>query len=251
MFARSLDDLSPEELSRLELKNLKDQRLIANRPATTELQDYFRIKRHQENSLIQRAGELCSEVHFIGRGRVRLRSRIEARGEALVDLLGPGDFFGNLSVHSAIRGAESAYVDAGSEIWTLDAATFQTLLGARSKFAQEVCQAQHERVCHQRQRMSRLTTRDVPSRLMWALVDLCERFGVPHPTTGAIALSGMTQQDLAEYIGSVRTFVSSIVGDLKRSGIVTLIGHTLHVQNRCRLYELAEVELPEAVDSNR
>lgn len=251
MFARSLDDLSPEELSRWELKQLKDRRLIATRPATTELQDYFRIKRHQENSQIQRAGELCSEVHFVGQGRVRLRSKIEARGETLVELLGPGDFFGNLSAQSAVWMAEAAYADAGTEIWTLDAETFQTLLGARPKFAQEICQAQHERICHQRQRLSRFTTRDVPSRLMWALVDLCERFGVPHPTTGAIALTGLTQQDLAEYIGSVRTFVSSIIGDLKRSGIVTLIGHTLHVQNRRRLYELACISLPESTDSNR
>lgn len=244
MFARPLEAISPDELSRWEFQCLDDRKFIASRPATSEMQDYFRIKTYAESGLIYREGNLCKNVYFIGSGRVRLRSRLEAQDDALVELLGTGDFLGNLGAQSASWMAESAIADPGTEIWTIESDVFQTLTGARQRLAQEVFQAQHERICQQRQRLFWLTTRDVPSRLILAIIELTERFGEANPKTGERALSGLTQQDLAEYIGSVRTFVSTILSDLRRAGVITLLGRTLYVQNRRRLYELAGMSIP-------
>lgn len=247
MFARSLESIAPDEFYRWEFQCLDDRKFIASRPATSEMQDYFRIKKYTESAAIYREGSLCKNVYFIGNGRVRLRSRLEAQGSALVEFLGTGDFLGNMGSQSATWLEESAFADPETEIWTIESDVFQTLMGARPKLSQEVFQAQQERILHQRQRLFWLTTRDVPSRLILALVDLTERFGEAHPKTGERALPGVTQQDLAEYIGSVRTFVSTIIGDLRRAGIITLLGRTIYVQDRRRLCELAGLSMP-AID---
>lgn len=246
MFVRSLDDIAPDEFSRWEFQCLDDRKFIAFRPAISEMQDYFRIRKYAESAVVYREGILCKNVYFVGSGRVRLRVRRDAQSDALVELLGTGDLFGNLGVESSAWMAESAIADPGAEIWTLESEVFQTLMGARPRLAQEVLQAQHERICQQRQRLSWLTTRDVPTRLILSIIELSERFGEAHPKTGERALSGLTQQDLAEYIGSVRTFISTIISDLRRAGVISLLGRTLYVQNRRRLYELAGLSMPEA-----
>ena len=243
---RSAQRKTEAELPYAELLCLEERKSVPGRPATSEMQDYFRIRRHVEPALLYQEGEPCGLVHLIASGRVRLTAKARGNESTLVELLGPGEFFGNLDGLADFRCVDSALVEPLSEIWTIDENLFQLLIHSRASVAQEFLHSLSARMMGQKRRLFWHANHDVPMRLARALVELTERFGVPHPKTGEYALPGISQQDLADYIGSVRTFISTILTDLRRAGIVTLLHRTLFIQNRRHLYEIAGLPMPAA-----
>lgn len=228
---------------------LAKKKLFLSRPETCQMEDYFKIKFCPEKTVIYREGRTCKNVYFIASGRVRLKALVvEEQRDSLIEILGPGDFFGNLSDMDPTQMKESAIAAPETEIWSIESNIFQTLINTRPQLAQEIFQAQQERLCQQQRRLFWLTTREIPMRLNFALIDLSERFGEPSPKTGECVLMGISQLDLAEYVGSVRSFISRIVGDLRRAGIVTLLNRTLYIQNRRRLYEITGLPVPSFLD---
>ncbi|MDR0966923.1 MAG: Crp/Fnr family transcriptional regulator [Myxococcales bacterium] len=247
---KSLQAVSSEELPQEEPLSRTEKKLRAIRPITLGLEDYFKIKCHEEKaSTLYREGSSCQSVYFIASGCVRLkRIVVDAQTETLVDMLGPGDFCGNLSAEPAARMRESAIPAQGSEIWSIDATDFRRLLAVRPLFAQEFIQAQNDRLRHQQHRLFWITTRNAPFRLILAFIDMAERFGSPSHVTGEWSLQGISQADLAEYIGVVRNLVSRLTCDMRRAGIITTVGRTIYIPSRRRLYELAGMAVPDSLD---
>jgi len=157
----------------------------------------------------------------IDSGRVRLLERTGGR-QRVAGLLGPGDLFGDFALPVSDQHRESAVCDTpvallaydapdGSRGW--DDALFTALIGERRG------RERHLRM---------LCFENVETRLVALIVDLSHRLGTPcHDHPGGIELSGVTQEDLADLVGSSRAFVSTTLNRLKRAGVLLADGRTI------------------------
>jgi len=81
----------------------------------------------------------------------------------------------------------------------------------------------------------------VGQRLARKLIDLGQRFGVK-TVRGTLIEARLTQQELADMIGTTRETLALTIGDLRRQGLLTTDRQRVVIQDAERLLELAEGE---------
>ncbi len=100
----------------------------------------------------------------------------------------------------------------------------------------------NERVSQLRRRLLGVTFKEVPARLAETLLQLGENLGERCPHGGEIDLRGVTQQDLADLVGASRSFVSTLINEMKRDGVLGNVGRILCVRDQKALRKIATTE---------
>lgn len=202
----------------------------------------FKVETYPHNSVVYRPGEVSKRVYLLKQGRVRLM-RVGKNGiRSVVSILKPGDLFGERLFERNPTGDELAVVANEAEIWSVDESEFKSQLEARPALAMEIIHAYSGRLELMRRRVLGLTFKDVPARLADTILSLAESHGEACPHGGEIDLKGITQQDLADLVGASRSFVSTLVNDLKRDGMLSNVGRILCVRDQRALRALAANE---------
>ena len=93
-----------------------------------------------------------------------------------------------------------------------------------------------------RQRVLGLTRKDVPARLAEMLQALAQAHGERIPPGNELCLHGITQQDLADLVGASRSFVSTLINEMKRDGMLGNVGRILCVRDQKALRKIASAE---------
>ena len=210
-----------------------------------DYRSYFKVETYPHGSVLYRPGDAADRIFVLRSGRVRLLRPgvVRANGsegkESLHALLRPGDLFGE-----ALRPAEStmdefAVAHGETEVWSIEGRDLRALVEARPPLALEIIRGLNDRSRSLRRRVNALTFKEVPARLAEALLTLGETHGERCPHGGEIDLRGITQQDLADLVGASRSFVSTLINEMKRDGLLGNVGRTLCLRHQKELRRLA------------
>jgi CRP-like cAMP-binding protein len=159
---------------------------------------------------------------------------------SVLALLRPGDVFGDVQRDPAAAMGELAVAHGEIEVWTIDARDLQALCQARPALALEVIGGLTGRLRLLRKRAQALAFKEVPARLAEQLLALSESHGERCPHGGEFDLRQITQQDLADLVGAGRSFVSTLINEMKRQGTLGSVGRTLCIRDSKALARLAE-----------
>jgi CRP/FNR family cyclic AMP-dependent transcriptional regulator len=218
----------------------------ANRNGTVsekEIRDLFQVDRHPAGATLYKPGEGVDRVFLVKQGRVRLLRVARSGARSVVAILKVGDVFGGDPFRlEAAPADELAQAAEGTEIWSIDARDFRSQLEARPALAVDVFRAYADRVRSLHERVLGLTFKEVPARLAETILRLSEAHGEPCPHGGEVDLRGVTQQDLADLVGASRSFVSTLVNEMKREGLLGSVGRTMCVKDRRALEKIAARE---------
>jgi CRP-like cAMP-binding protein len=211
-----------------------------------DFRSYFKVETYPSGAIIYRPGDAADRVFLIRSGRVRLLrppgstvGQEGAEGESVHALLRAGDLFGETLRPAEATMEEFAVANGETEVWSIEGQDLKALVEARPPLALEIIRALSERVRSMRRRVNALTFKEVPARLAEALLVLGETHGERCPHGGEIDLRGITQQDLADLVGASRSFVSTLINEMKRDGILGNVGRVLCIRNQRELRRLA------------
>lgn len=207
-----------------------------------DFKGYFKVENYPHNSVIYRPGDTSDRVYLLKQGRVRLMRVGKNSGRSVIHILRPGDLFGELFRAEGTPIEELAVAAGEAEVWSIEARDFRAQLEARPALATDVIRAYAERVRSLRQRVLGLTFKEVPARLAETLITLSEQHGERCPHGGETDLRGITQQDLADLVGASRSFVSTLINEMKRDGVLGNVGRILCVRDHKALQRLAANE---------
>jgi CRP/FNR family cyclic AMP-dependent transcriptional regulator len=208
-----------------------------------EIRDLFQVDRHPTGATLYKPGDGVDRVFLVKKGRVRLMRVARTGGRAVVAILKVGDVFGGDPFRQEPAPAdELAHAAEGTEIWSIDAGDFRAQLEARPALAVDVFRAYSERVRSLHERVMGLTFKEVPARLAETILHLADAHGEPCPHGGEVDLRAVTQQDLADLVGASRSFVSTLVNEMKRDGLLGSVGRILCVKDRRALAKIAAHE---------
>jgi len=212
---------------------------VAPNPEVLDFKGYFKIETFPHNSIIYRPGDTSDRVYLLKAGRIRLM-RIGKNGvRSVVSILRPGDLFGELFRPDGTTIEELAVAAGEAEVWSIEGRDFRGQLEARPTLSLDIIRGYADRVRALRSRVLGLTFKEVPARLADVLLTLSEGHGERCPHGGETDLRGITQQDLADLVGASRSFVSTLINEMKRDGVLGNVGRTLCIRDQKALRRVA------------
>ncbi|MGC4117194.1 MAG: Crp/Fnr family transcriptional regulator [Myxococcales bacterium] len=208
-----------------------------------DFRGYFKVDVYPHNAAIYRPGETSDRVYLLKRGRVRLVRTGRGASRSVLAILRAGDLFGELTLgEGAATTEEMALATGEAEVWSMEGTEFRNLLESRPSLSLDIIRAQNERIRQLRRRLMGVTFKEVPARLAETLLQLGETLGERCPHGGEIDLRGVTQQDLADLVGASRSFVSTLVNEMKRDGYLGNVGRILCIRDQKALRKIASKE---------
>ena len=188
-----------------------------------------RRRTFRKGEVVFHRGDLAELLHLIVKGRFAVRITTQLGETALLDVLGPGETFGELALLSP-GSRRSATVESLDEGETL--AVFRddfALLQAKHPGVKDVLlQLLAEALARASDRIVEAHYIDAETRVRRRLRDLALRQGQP-----AIA---MTQEHLAQMAGTSRATVNRVLRDEERRGTVELS------RGRTKVLDLEDLE---------
>ncbi|WP_305042197.1 Crp/Fnr family transcriptional regulator [Geoalkalibacter sp.] len=179
------------------------------------------------------AEEPSDNIFLVKQGRVKLiRSSPEGR-EIILDILGPGEIFGELALAGEERRSHSAEALDDALVCIIAREDFEDLLRRHPEMALRVLKLVGLRRRELEMRLEDLVFRPLAGRLAITLLWQAQRLGVTEDD-GSIRIP-LSQKDLAYLIGASREAVAEQLSEMKRLGLVRTSYRTIRIADRAAL----------------
>lgn len=169
-------------------------------------------------------------------GRIRISVSRPGGKEVFLNIMGPGDSFGEIALLDGNARTATATAIARSELLVIRRNDFLPLLHTEPQLAAHVIQLLCKRVRWTAQLMEDSALLSVPASLAKRLLGLASPQG--HEAHGAVKLS-LSQEELAQFLGVSRQMVNQYLQAWKAKGWVLLGRGSLTICDQDALAKLA------------
>lgn len=172
----------------------------------------------KRNAVVYVAGDPSDRVLFVCEGRVKLsRSSSDGR-ELILDILIPGDMFGEMAVCGEQCRNQSAVAMDDAQVFAFKRQDFIKIMNDSPLLA-------HKLLCYSERRRNEIELRleylvflPVGRRLLLTLLRQAERHGVAQKD-GSVSLH-LTQKDVAHLSGASRETIADLLSLYRKKGVV-------------------------------
>jgi CRP/FNR family cyclic AMP-dependent transcriptional regulator len=199
---------------------LSDRELDVVRAVSTE-------KTYPKNAVVLTEGEMGDSLFMIQSGKVKVFIGDEDGREIILKILGPGDFFGEMSmIDKQPRSASVTTIEA-STFLVLSHAAFERCVEQAPRIANMVLRVLAQRVREADRKIGTLALMDVYGRVASTLLELSVY------SDGKLMVGEkLSQQDLANMVGASREMVNRILKDLSDRGFISIESKSITIINR-------------------
>lgn len=203
----------------------------------------------KKNTTLYFAHEQSDSIYLVKQGRVKL-TRTSAEGrEVILDILGPGEIFGELAIIGEEVRTHSATAVDDALVCIISRPDFEELLRRHPDMALRVLKLVGLRRRELEMRLEDLIFQPVANRLVLTLLWQAGRHG-SQEADGSISLP-LTQKDLANLVGASREAVAEQIAAFKQAGLVKTGYRSVRLVDPQRLMQELTTELafddPEAL----
>ncbi len=210
-----------ERLRRLPLfERLSDEEV-------SDLAARIRMRPYRRSEVIFRKDDPGTHLYLVLEGAVKISLPGEFGQEALVAIMRPGDFFGELALFDRSPRSATAVALDDARAALLAGDDFLAFLERHPTAVRVVLETLARTIRRLSDRVENLTFLDVPSRVAKYLLDLAQAGAQVPAAAGAAAVTAapllelvLTQDELAAFVGASRVSVNRVLGDLERRDIV-------------------------------
>lgn len=192
-------------------------------PAALEtLAGHMQRRRLAGDAPIFYRGDPGGALYVIVSGRVKVHGSTAEGSEVIYDVLGPGNFFGDMSLlDGKPRSADVSTLEP-TELLLLEGEALRETIEAQPSVAWTLLRILSQRLREQNDQVEMLMTRDVAGRVAALLLRLGRMQGTPLPPDGRrIRLDvQLSQGDIAAFVGATRERVSRILSNFRARGVL-------------------------------
>lgn len=167
-----------------------------------------------KGAVIINEGDLSDSIFIITSGRVKVFLHGRDGREAVLNVHGPGEYFGEMVLDEGPRSASVMTLET-SKFLVISKAAFRSFLSANPEFAMKLINRLVGRVRALTENVGSLALLDVYGRVARLLLELA----VEHDGRLVVG-ERLTQKDIADRVGASREMVSRIFKDLVAGGYV-------------------------------
>lgn len=203
------------------------------------LGERMRRRRFPRGDIIFQKDDPGQSLFIIESGSVRIYMPGAQGTDLTLAVMGPGDFFGDMSLLDGRPRSASASAAAESVLLSVERTDFSNLLRARPDAALAILEVIAGRLRESDQMASDLAFLDASGRLARKLLELGEANGVKRGD-GVLLNTSLTQEDLANMIGVTRESVNRNLSMFRRMGLLGREGRKIVVRDTERLRSYCE-----------
>jgi CRP/FNR family transcriptional regulator, cyclic AMP receptor protein len=187
----------------------------------TRIAAYTRSLRKARGEFIYMPGDRADHVFILRQGRVKLSVLSESGKEIAIDVIQPGEIFGEFAlVDEAPRSNMSQALD-DILLWVFAKHDFTHLLASQPKLALSYIRLVGDRRRRMEKKLSDITSKAVSARVCELLHEISTSSA--EVETGVTDyLVPLTHHDVASLIGAARQTTTTVLNDLERRGIIEL-----------------------------
>lgn len=185
-----------------------------------EVNKRFTASHYSRGESIYRQGETATMLRVVVAGNVKLVSHTLEGESVLLDMLQPGDFFGNPTAGNKDIYNETAEAQTPACVIAVRLDDFREVMNQYPAVAMSVLDITTERLNESRQRIQHLSTLSVPKRIAHILVTLANKFG-EEDSRGLLIQLPLSRKDLADMAGTSTETASRIMSQFQEDGFIT------------------------------
>ena len=177
-------------------------------------------------------------IYFLKEGHVKLSRLHEDGREIILDILGPGEIFGELSIveHGGTKEIAETLDDA--LVCSMSKQDFENMLMDSPLLNLQLTKWMGLRLRRFEEKMSDLAFKDVTKRIISFLVRYADDFGKIKGGTVHIS-SFLSHQEIAYLTAASRQTVTTVLNELKGKGLIDFTRKSLTIHNFKELQALA------------
>ncbi len=181
-----------------------------------------KVRRFTKGYVIFEEGDMRSALHILLKGKVKISVYDEEGKEYILDMIGEGGFFGELSLFDEVSGFANVVALEETECVVLERRDFINLLMGNPAFTVSIVKTLLIKLRAANERIIGLALLNVENRILQYLGEIGQKSGVKVKDR-VIIERGPTQVEIANYCGCSRETVSRMVKSLVRKGKLSVI----------------------------
>lgn len=181
-------------------------------------------KSFRPHTILVHEGGDGDSLYVIESGQVKVFLSDEQGREIVINVLGPGEYFGEIALLEHSPRSASVITTQPSRIAIISRSDFEACLAANPGIAFELIRGLIQRLKIATENVKSLALMDVYGRVARLLLQLAE------DRDGNLVVSQrLTQQEIADRVGSSREMISRILKELKSGGYIRIEGGQIRI----------------------
>jgi CRP/FNR family cyclic AMP-dependent transcriptional regulator len=180
------------------------------------LSAHARVQTFPKGAVIINEGDRNDSIFIIATGRVRVFLHGKDGREVILNVHGPGEYFGELVLDEGPRSASVATLET-SKFYIISKVDFRTFLSAHPDFAMKLINRLMHRIRALTEHVRNLALLDVYGRVARLLLELAV-----DEQGRLVVMEKLTQKDIANRVGASREMVSRVFKELVAGGYIML-----------------------------
>jgi len=181
-------------------------------------------------------GDPGNSLYAVISGTVKISISSPDGRNAILNMVGPGEVFGDMGVLSGQPRSADATANTNCEIYVIDRRDFLPFVRSQPALSMKLIELLCERLRRTSDQVEQVILRDLPGRLASALLGLAER----RKLDSASQTIAITQQEISEMVGMTRESINKQLRAWAARGWVRLEHGATVVLDPVSLRELAE-----------
>jgi CRP-like cAMP-binding protein len=181
----------------------------------------LRVQRLRKKQALFRKGDEGTALYIIGRGKVKIVLPSKVGEEVILTIFAEGDFLGEMSLLDEKPRSADAVAMEESEVYVLNRTDFLSFLQENQNAIKCILSCLSERLRKTDDLLEDACFLSVSARLAKKLLELGREFGVKENKVVRIGLR-LTQQDMADLIGTTRESVNKELRVLREKGLLSM-----------------------------
>ena len=201
--------------------------------SSNEQRDLFAIgeKRcFEKDEMIFHVGSPSDDIYILLDGRVKIYELSREGKELILWFCFPGELFGLAEVVKRKFREVNAQACSHVEMLVIKYAYFEQFLYDHPAVAMNVISLLSNRLRELGDVLLNLASDDVTSRVIKLITRLSARYGKPFENSIYLDIP-LTHQEMADMIGTSRQTVTTVLGNLRRKGILRTEQRNIYIQN--------------------
>lgn len=184
-----------------------------------EVERLVQLQTVSRGSFVYVPGDAADQICLVRSGRVKISKSTPEGKEWILNLVEPGEVFGELALTGEETRQTSAEAVEDTVLACLRREHFLWLAGRKPNLALRLLRIVSDRRRQMETRVEWVLFAGVYRRLVELLLDLGRRYGVQVPEGLALRVH-LSQKEIAHLIGSTRETTSSTLNQLRRQGLI-------------------------------
>jgi len=196
-------------------------------------------KAYKKGELLFAEGSRGDTLFVLVKGKVKLfkEAKIGGRitGETKIfEIISEGEFLGEMSLLNQVPRCASAAALEDCWIYQIQKKNFNDILMKKPEIALSILGVVSQRLRQADTHIQDITFRNIPGRLANFLLKLADKFGKP-TKQGPMINVRLTQQELAQAVGTSRVYTSKYISAFKKEGSIAVSKGKIIILDRDKL----------------